>query len=234
MTPYARIVLVLVVALAAGVPAAAFQESVGEGDPMWVHLNVPEGVPALLNHDARVKGVRGNFDFWAYYAGDTETLNAFLADFSALEDTLFEVHFHVRALFVETQVRPESSKLEKRFLQDPGPEPPWETWATRRVSWWLVIRTNVEFRGGSWPPEYFRGHDWLAELHIHLDAGIRLGELAVPAHLPVRSAGELERFIAEHEACRARVTETEAEAEENADKQPRSPSAEESEPQTPE
>jgi hypothetical protein len=190
MTPYARIVLVLVVALAAGVPATAAQYRYWEGDTMSVPSSMPEGMPALLNHDARIMGVVWFVDYYqAYCAGDTETLNAFLADFGALEDT---------ALEVVLCVWPRSASTENR---NDSIEPPQK----RRVDWWLTISINRRtIRGDA---EQFRGHDWLAELHIQLDAGIRLDELTVPAHLPVRSAGELERFIAEHEARREPFSE---------------------------
>lgn len=184
-----RNLLVLVVALAAGVPATASQDRYWEGDTMSVPSSMPEGLPALLNHDARILGIVWFADYQAYCAGDTETLNAFLADFGALEDTALEVVLCVRPRSVSTENRNDSI------------EPPQK----RRVDWWLTISENYRTRRGD--AEQFRGHDWLAELHIQPDAGIRLDELTVPAHLPVRSAGELERFIADHEARRERLSE---------------------------
>lgn len=143
------------------------------GSPDWA-----EGTGDLVNQESRVFGFFVNANDWFYFAGDTETFNAFLQQYAELEGTPLTL------------------------ILNPGPgtvSPPWDKEKVTRYEWGMSV-----LRRGWGAPEATSPEDgkYVVSVDLYLGGQVALDELEVPLNIRVKSGGEIEAFIAEHEAKR--------------------------------
>ena len=129
-------------------------------------VSAPPGPPPSLRFD---------------YTGDTEALNAFLADAASTSD-------------VQLTVIPRPSKRMSHMVVE-GKH--------RKVSCTWTFRVEPDWRPKS-PPD-----TRVAAVDVWLGSGIELHRLRVPAKLDVRSGGEIERFVSAHRDKQKRAAKAE-------------------------
>ena len=160
-------------------PGNALQEFHGPG-PMPVSGGWPPGLAEVVNSDTRFAGLTGFADVWAYYAGDTKALNAFLAQYARLSDTRLLVVLHTGR----------SSVNMKRFG---GAD------EAKDADWVLLIS---EYYKGRENASAFEGRKALTTLDVYLGGHVNLKVLDVPAIVDLRSGGEIEAFVKKHQEMR--------------------------------
>lgn len=139
----------------------------------------PAGLKDLANRSDRVHGYFVNWEDVFYFAGKTPALNDFLSKYATLPNTKLEVVLHPGA----KQARS-----------------PWDTVDRDiNVDWMLYSTpfTAVQLTGGKVTPGPF-----VTKLEIWLGGKISLADLKVPKNIEVRSSGEIERFVSEHQGKR--------------------------------
>jgi len=145
------------------------------GSPAW-----PAGLRELLNREGRVYGFFVNANDFFFYLGDTEALNEFLAQYAKLKDTPLTLVLH--------SAQGKTGRLgygEKKIQFD------WEV--------------KVLARG--WSPEAppdptTEKPGYVVIVDLWLGGNIDLDKLKVPLNVKVKSRGEIEKFIGDHEANR--------------------------------
>lgn len=134
----------------------------------------------LLNVDNRVHGYFVNWEEVFFFEGDTASLNSFIEKFSALPDTELVVVIHPGRLAVCSPWDKEPREVAADWQLYVSPLMPDEVQAEGVQPGAFVTRINV-WLGGS----------------------VKLNELHVPESVAVRSGGEIEAFVKEHNAARS-------------------------------
>ena len=148
-----------------------------EGDlPAQKHW--PDGMLDLVNRKERVHGYFINAQDVFQYAGKINALNDFLSQYGTLKDSSLEVVIHVGA-----QQAGSPWDKEHRPIQ---------------VDWTLttVPRTWLSDKD---PRRAGPGPATVSQVDLWLGDAIQLDQLAVPANVAVKSAGQIEKFIADHQ-----------------------------------
>lgn len=132
----------------------------------------------LVNRPERVGGYWINSNNWFYFAGDTKKLNDFLCQYAKLTETPLVLVIHAGKAPAEECIgemfkTPYDWKLDSMYPA-----------FTRDTTWFR--KPN----GGKWRR--------VVILQVWLGGNIRLDELKVPPNIEVRSGGEIERFIENH------------------------------------
>jgi hypothetical protein len=142
---------------------------VGGGDK-W-----PDGLKELANRDDRVHGYFVNWEDVFFYSGDTQAFNDFLLSYSKLRNTKLELVIHVGL----KKARSPWDKVDREI----------------RVDWSLYTTpfTREQVKNGKVAPGNF-----VTLVELWLGHQVGLDGLEVPANIEVKSAGEVEKFVAEH------------------------------------
>lgn len=172
------LVLLLVILLA--IPTDAARVVSGPGKHLSVGATWPAELKERVNDPSRIWGDQGFLDTWAYYAGDTETLNTFLATIATAPDTRLLAILH-----------PGPRILKAR---ESGPD------RDLHVNWLLHIAEHHHSRSDA---ESFQGQSYLATVDIWIGMNIDLQILRMPAHVELSSGQEIETFVRAHEKKRA-------------------------------
>ncbi len=139
-------------------------------------MSGPDALKKLANHDARVAGDVWFADYFAYYAGDTEKLNAFLRQYDDTVDTNATLVLHAG----------------RRTYSWP---PDGNTEITGEADWMMHVSQHTPGR----PNEAaFKGEEFLITLHVWLGGQTDMKELEVPLSMDVRSGREIEGFVERH------------------------------------
>ena len=178
--------LILLVVLAAVFPPVSYCHIsyIREPGIVPVFSSAPEALRRLLQTDALVLAAIGPIaEMHVYCAGDAEDLNEFLEGYAQVPGTPLGVVLHPGR---GTCSCPTAGNDSGREIFD--------------MDWKLEVSEPIPGR----PNEAdFEGHDFLATVHIWIGGQIELGELDVPLNVAVRSSGEIERFIENHQKKQA-------------------------------
>lgn len=161
------------------IPTDAAQFDYGPDDRIPVTASLPDAIEELYQAESRIWGSQGFLDTWAYYAGDTETLNAFL-------DTLAEV----QKTRLTAVLHPGPRTLSAR---EHGPD------RDLNVDWMLRVSEYLDSRSDA---ELFQGQPFMATVDIWLGKSIDLEHLLIPANMGLSSGREIEVFVKNHEEKR--------------------------------
>lgn len=180
-----RKLLLCVVAVLACVSSAdraspwAMTQPYGTGRiyPIWRTGAMPKDILNLMNFPGRVYGGNGFFGDYGqfenlYFQGDAQTFNRFLVQYARLKMKPLFVTIRVGQPVVRGMF---GAKVEKEIRYD---------WQYTR---WIPNKPEQ--------PETVSVDLWIG-------GSIRLDEIRVPQNVELRSGGEIEKFIAEHEAKR--------------------------------
>jgi len=141
----------------------------------------PAGLAELLNAGGRVGGFFVNANDWFFFQGDAKAFNAWLEKYAALKDTPLRLVLHPgRAI----DRRPWSKPDEKRLP----------------VDWQVDVINREGMRVGFQEKPVKAGYD--VTVHVFLGGQVGLDDLDVPLGVEVRSSGEIEAFVAHHQAKR--------------------------------
>jgi hypothetical protein len=161
-------------ALACGCSALALMSEYPPGPVSFP--NGPPGLNDLLKSRDPVYGYFLNEFDSLYYSGDTEAFNAFVALYS-------KVKVEHLTLVLECG-RGEATRMGDK---------------NRTVSYdWMLGGCNW---GVTWSKEPM---PQTAGLQVWLGGQVHLDKIKVPLNVVVKSGGEIEKFIADHEAARAK------------------------------
>ena len=169
--------------LAAVVPAAVALAMGGDhptDHPVGGQAGWSAGLRELVNTPGRVGGFFVNASDFFYFRGDAKAFNAWLESYAALQDTPLRLVLHPGR---SDDRRPWSKDGEKRLP----------------VDWCLDVinrqwsRDAIEEKKPVKP-----GYD--VTVHLFLGGQVGLEDLDVPLAVGVESAGEVERFVAQHQA----------------------------------
>jgi hypothetical protein len=151
--------------------------------PVHGHDGWPKGLKELMNVKGRVGGYMINADDYFYFSGDAKAFNAFLAQYAAIG----EAH---RLILHPGQ------GLDKR---------PWSKKDLKPIDWFVEV-TNRAWRAigrrkeNEPPPK-----GYAVTVHLWVGGNVGLETLHVPLNVTVKSSGEIERFVAEHETKQSLV-----------------------------
>ncbi|MEM9251872.1 MAG: hypothetical protein AAGB29_05940 [Planctomycetota bacterium] len=143
--------------------------------PAW-----PEGMAEVVNAGDRVHGFWVNATDVFFFAGDTDRLNAFLAGFDAIETIDLTVTLH-------------PGRLEARSPWDKDEPAKPADWRLVMESWGRPTPETVQALNGGDPAP------WAMQLDVYLGGEIDLDRLVVPERMTVKSGGEIEAFIRQHQ-----------------------------------
>lgn len=137
----------------------------------------PKGLAALVNDSSRVHGFFINANDFFFYSGNSEAFNVFMERYAKLTDIPLVLVLH-------PGVGRTGGLGEEKNI-------PCE-WAMS------IIRRGW---GADMPKEFEKSPSKvLVNISLHLGGKVRLDELDVPLNVKVRSGGEIDQFIATHEA----------------------------------
>ena len=148
------------------------------GQPVGGSSEWPLGLKELANSEGRMLGFFVNANDYFYYAGDTKALNTFLERYAKLKDMPLKVTLHVG--------RKEAST-------------PWPARDGRKPAAYQWTLTSMR-RGWGAPEDPSALSKYVVTVDVQLDGVIELDELKVPENVSVESGGEIEKFIARHQA----------------------------------
>jgi hypothetical protein len=145
-----------------------------------VHADWSDRLLELINFEGRVHGhwVNANDEF--FYRGDTAALNRFLELYGKLEDTPLTVVIH-------------AGSARRSALWGKKPEIAYD---------WKLLITR---RGWGAPSDPKRPKDdpgYVVTVDVWIDGKVELEKLKVPEKIKAVSGGEIEKFVAGHEARR--------------------------------
>ncbi len=173
-----KIIVVLPVLLAlCAVPGNALQEFFGAG-PVPHSASWPNGLAALVDEDSRFAATLGFADAWAFYTGDTDDLNAFLATCARLEDTRLQLVLHPGPMPVDMKRHDNTDR-------------------TLNADWVLHVAETYQGRTNA---DAFEGRNIAVTIDVYLGGQVGLAALNVPSDFDVLSGGEIEAFVEAHEA----------------------------------
>lgn len=180
-----RTALTLLRALALVGAAAPFAWGLGgdytirpDGDIVSQQPDWPEGLADLVNSGSAVDGYWVNASSAFFFVGETEVLNTFLNDYGRLKHTPLVAVLHAG-----------SERKGK----------PWGDQPTEHYDWKLTV-----LRRGWGAPEAPDRPDekYVVTVDIWLDRNVRLSELKIPPTVEVKSGGEIDEFIRNHNKSR--------------------------------
>jgi len=181
-----RRLLSTVFAVAVVLTLAAFVLGLGmnypNDRPIPVQPEWPAGVGDLANAKGRASGYMVNANDWVFFAGDAKAFNAFLEQYAKVKDIPLVLVLHP------------GRGLTGGLGEDPKTPYDWQLEIIRR-GW------------GAEMPEAYKNSPskYLVTVHLYLGGNIRLAELEVPLEIEVQSGGEIEQFIAHHQAKQSLV-----------------------------
>jgi len=138
-----------------------------------------------VNSGARVAGTADTADCRAYYAGDTATLNEFLAAYSEVPDAGLRVVLHPGRRTLDMKRHDNTERVVG-------------------IDWMLHVAENYPSRSNA---ASFEGRRVLTTVDVWLGGQIELKTLDVPAAVEVQSDGELERFVEQHRDKRQQASQ---------------------------
>ena len=143
--------------------------NIASQQPDW-----PAGLAELINSGPVFHGqwVNANSEF--FYLGDTASLTRFLKRYSTLKNTPLVVILHAG-----------SARRSELWGDKPGARYDWKLLVLKR-GWGAAEKTDN--------PE----EKWVVTVEVWIDHDIRLADMVVPQNVDIRSAGEVETFIAQH------------------------------------
>ena len=138
--------------------------------PEW-----PAGLAELINAGPVFHGhwVNANSEF--FFLGDTGSLTRFLRRYSSLTNTPLVVVLHAG-----------SARRSELWGEKPTDRYDWKVIVLKR-GWWPGLEKPAS------PQE-----QWVVTVDVWIDHDIRLADLVVPKNVQVKSAGEVETFVAKH------------------------------------
>jgi len=138
----------------------------------------PTGLADLINKSGHAGGFFVNADDYFYFRGDAKTCNAFLKQYAAIEN------------------RPH------RLILHPGrgrDKRPWEHKDLKPIDWMVSIE-NRAWRSFPAPVPMARPKGYDVRIDLWVGGNVGLDQLQVPLEIDVASSGEIERFVATHQA----------------------------------
>jgi hypothetical protein len=154
-----------------------------KGLPVGGTSGWPEGLKELVNIDARVDGFFFDSDDVFYFRGDAKAFAKFLDQYAKIKDTPLRLVLH-----------PGRGMNTK----------PWTDSKAEPIDWSLTTEDRAWHaipEAGKKPTQ--KGYD--ITVHLYLGGNISLEELDVPLEIEVQSGGEIEQFIAHHQAKQSLV-----------------------------
>ena len=140
----------------------------------------PEGLKELADHRLRVHGFCVNSEDVFFFSGDTTKLNAFLTDYAKLRKTTLEIVLH-------------PGKKNARSPWDKKP---------RNISVDWALYASPHPVGSAGRLRTARPGPFVTRIDVWLGGQIELDGLRVPSKVAVKSGGEIEQFISQHEKKR--------------------------------
>lgn len=137
----------------------------------------PSGLADVINAGPVFAGhwVNANSEF--FFLGDTASLNRFLTRYSGLKDTPLVVILHAG-----------SARRSELWGDKPAERYDWKAIVLKR-GW-----------GAPEKPDS-REEKWIVTIDVWMDHDIRLAEIVIPKNVRVKSAGEIETFIAKQQGA---------------------------------
>ena len=152
--------------------------------PVRGHDGWPKGLKELMNVEGRVGGFFVNADDYFYFCGDTKAFNAFLKQYAQMEDVGHRLVLHP------------GQGVDKR---------PWGKKDLKPIDWFVEITTRawraIGRKNKNEPPP----KGYAVTVHLWVGGSVGLEALDVPLNIEVVSSGEIERFVASHEAKQSLV-----------------------------
>lgn len=171
-------VIALAIALLLVSPSNALMEFIGKG-PIGLFQGIPKELVDLANDEARVAASIGPIaDATCSYVGDTARLNTFLQAFANMPETelYLQVYLHAGRFTLNMNRYDNTDTIQN-------------------IDWTMSVSQNYKGRTNA---QDFGNRDWLSRVDIYLGGDIKLDTLDIPKNLEVKSAGEIEAFIAKH------------------------------------
>jgi hypothetical protein len=164
--------------LACGALVYAVAMDLPNRGPVFITQDLPAGVSELVSSRDRVHGFTSGFgyaDLW--YAGDAAAFNQYLAQYAQLPK-----------LPIILVISPAPGSKLREFVSQPREHYDWQL----EVKWNQPIplsenRTDRNAEG------------YAVILHVYLSDAITLDDIQVPAGVQVRSGGEIEQFVKQHQ-----------------------------------
>ena len=143
-------------------------------------LDWPEGTRELVNREGRVHGYFVNACDILFFAGDTSAFNEFLEQYAMLKDTPLTLVLH------------------------PGRGMAGSPWDKEKK---IPFEWQVNILGRGWSRRYPEPptadeSKYVVLPELWLGGQVQLDKVEIPLNVEVKSGGEIERFIAAHEARR--------------------------------
>jgi hypothetical protein len=147
----------------------------GPTNPHW-----PQGLNELVKGHKIVRGFFINANDYLFYSGDTEQFNEFLKGYAAIKDTPLTLVIHAG--------RGKTGG---------------ELGAKRQIAfdWQLGISRQRPHRDAAEAADR-KASPYVVSLNLWLGGQVELNQVEVPLNVTVKSGGEIEKFIAEHEERR--------------------------------
>jgi hypothetical protein len=136
----------------------------------------PEGMEEVVNSPGRMWGTEATDGVMLFYRGNTAGFNDFLGKYASVKQAPLELVLHVG---------PKKAAIDGMAGKDYG-----------EANWLLTVEAPWVIDGN--PGEDVAGKTW-TRIDLWLGGQIRLDELLVPMNVVVKSGGEIEKFVAEHE-----------------------------------
>ena len=135
----------------------------------------PKGLAEIVNTDHRVHGYFVNWQDVFFFHGHTQTLNEFLVELEALQDTQLKVVIHAGQLEVKS---------------------PWDKQSRdKQAEWRLYTSPYVGFPKSS----VEKREPFVTQVDVYVSGEVKLDELRVPTMAKVESGGEIEEFVKRHQ-----------------------------------
>jgi len=170
-----------VVVLACGAALYGLAMELPNEGPVELGWEFPAGIADLASSRNRVHGFMSTFgyaDLW--YAGDAKAFNAYLAEYARLKDLPLQLVIH-----------PAPGSSLRQYVSEPRAHYDWE----------LSVKWDVALREG---PKDDKAGGFAVTLHLFLSDAVTLDDIVVPANVEVKSGGEIEKFVAKHQAANAK------------------------------
>jgi hypothetical protein len=168
----ARIVAVALVSIS---PTVAWAMGADHGTRPVGNSGWPKGLAEIVNADGRVHGYFVNWQDVFFFHGDTQALNEFLEDLTALKGTQLKVVIHPGRLEVKSPWDKQPRKITAE----------WQLYTSPHVG---SPKTLVEKR-----------EPFVTRVDVYLGGDMRLSDLRIPASVGVESGGEIEEFVKRHQ-----------------------------------
>jgi len=173
--------LVVVLGLLVPTLAWALGGDYGGNHKLPAQEHWPKGLEPLVNAENRVHGYFVNAIDFFYFTGGTDTLNTFLGACGKFEDTHMTLVLHPGGLEARSPWDKEPAQKQADWQIMVGPTSWLKLDQRRKINYTEKITLQID---------------------IYLGTEIDLAKLNVPASIEVRSGGEIEAFVQQHEKLR--------------------------------